>query len=66
LSRNKDKGLNPDLLKAVSELLKASENLEDIEVRLKVIDRAINLEKIRLKINDDQYGSGFVIDDDAE
>jgi hypothetical protein len=66
MSRNKDKGLNPDLLKAVSELLKASENLEDIEVRLKVIDRAINLEKIRLKINDDQYGSGFVIDDDAE
>lgn len=66
MSRNKDKGLNPDLQKAVSELLKASENLEDIEVRLKVIDRAINLEKIRLKISDDQYGSGFVIDDDAE
>ena len=66
MSRNKDKGLNPDLQKAVSELLKASENLEDIEVRLKVIDRAINLEKIRLKISDDQYGSGFAIDDDAE
>ena len=66
MSRNKDKGLNPDLQKAVSELLKASENLDDIEVRLKVIDRAINLEKIRLKISDDQYGSGFVIDDDAE
>lgn len=66
MSRKKDKGLNPDLEKAVSELLKASENLEDIEVRLKVIDRAINLEKIRLKISDDQYGSGFVIDDDAE
>lgn len=66
MSRKKDKGLNPDLEKAVSELLKASENLEDIEVRLKIIDRAINLEKIRLKISDDQYGSGFVIDDDAE
>lgn len=66
MSRKKEKGLNPDLEKAVSELLKASEGLEDIEVRLKIIDRAINLEKIRLKISDDQYGSGFVIDDDAE
>lgn len=66
MSRKKDKGLNPDLERAVSELLKASENLEEVELRLKIIDRAINLEKIRLKISDDQYGSGFVIDDDTE
>lgn len=64
--KKKDKGLNPDLEKAVSELLRASENLQDVELRLKIIDRAINLEKIRLKISDDQYGSGFVIDHDAE
>ncbi len=66
MSKKKDKGLNPDLERAVSELLKASENLEEVELRLKIIDRAINLEKIRLKISDDQYGSGFVIDDDTE
>jgi hypothetical protein len=66
VSKKKDKGLNPDLERAVSELLKASENLEEVELRLKIIDRAINLEKIRLKISDDQYGSGFVIDDDTE
>jgi hypothetical protein len=63
--KKKNPGLNPDLEAAVSKLLKASEN-EDIELRLKIIDRAINLEKIRLKINDDQYGSGFMIEDDAE
>lgn len=63
--RKKQPGLNPDLEHAVSELLKASKN-EDIEVRLKIIDRAINLEKIRLKISDDQYGSGFMMGDDAE
>ena len=63
--KKKQAGLNPDLEAAVSKLLKASEG-EDIELRLKIIDRAINLEKIRLKINDDQYGSGFMIEDDAE
>lgn len=63
--KKKNPGLNPDLEAAVSKLLKASEN-EDIELRLKIIDRAINLEKIRLKISDDQYGSGFMIEDDAE
>lgn len=63
--KKKQPGLNPDLEQAVSELLQASKN-EDIDLRLKIIDRAINLEKIRLKINDDQYGSGFMIDDDAE
>ena len=64
--KKKNPGLNPDLEKAVTDLLAASKNVEDIEVRLKIIDRAINLEKIRLKINDDQYGSGFMIEDDAE
>ena len=63
--KKKNPGLNPDLEAAVSKLLKASEG-EDIELRLKIIDRAINLEKIRLKINDDQYGSGFMVEDDAE
>ena len=63
--KKKNPGLNPDLEAAVSKLLKACEG-EDIEVRLKIIDRAINLEKIRLKINDDQYGSGFMVEDDAE
>ena len=62
----KDKGINPDLEKTISSLLKEVENgsIEDIELKLKVIDRAINLEKIKQKVNDDAYGSGFFGGDD--
>lgn len=58
---SKKTGLNPDLEKAVNDLLKtviADANV-DLEVKLKIIDRAINLEKIKQKISDDAYGSGF-------
>ena len=57
----KDKGINPDLEKTISQLLKDVESgvIDDVETKLKVIDRAINLEKIKQKVNDDAYGSGF-------
>lgn len=60
----KPSGINPDLEKAISELLKNSEAL-DIEVRLKIIDRAINLEKLKQKVSEDEWGSGFVTPDDV-
>lgn len=60
----KPSGINPDLEKAISELLKNSEGL-DIEVRLKIIDRAINLEKLKQKVSEDEWGSGFVTPDDV-
>jgi len=60
----KPTGINPDLEKAISELLKNSESL-DIEVRLKIIDRAINLEKLKQKVSEDEWGSGFVTPDDV-
>lgn len=34
--------------------------------KTKVIDRALNLEKIKLKISDDEWGSGFTIDEDED
>jgi hypothetical protein len=57
----KDKGINPDLEKTISQLLKDVESgvIDDVDTKLKVIDRAINLEKIKQKVNDDAYGSGF-------
>lgn len=57
----KDKGINQDLEKTISQLLKEAEDgtITDIEIKLKIIDRAINLEKIKQKVNDDAYGSGF-------
>ncbi|CAB4172708.1 hypothetical protein UFOVP937_55 [uncultured Caudovirales phage] len=63
----KTSGINPDLEKAVSDLLKAVmlDASVDLEVKLKVIDRAMNLEKIKQKMSDDAYGSGFLTEDEG-
>ena len=63
----KSSGINPDLERAVSDLLKAVmlDASVDLEVKLKVIDRAMNLEKIKQKMSDDAYGSGFLTEDDV-
>ena len=63
----KTSGINPDLEKAVSELLTAVmlDASVDLEVKLKVIDRAMNLEKIKQKMSDDAYGSGFLTEDEG-
>jgi hypothetical protein len=63
----KSSGINPDLEKAVSDLLKAvmSDAGVELEIKLKVIDRAMNLEKIKQKMSDDAYGSGFLTEDDV-
>jgi hypothetical protein len=34
--------------------------------KCKVIDRAINIEKLKQKISDDEWGSGFIANDDEE
>ena len=60
----KNNGINPDLEKAVSELLKSMNTL-DIDEKLKIIDRAINLEKLKQKVSEDEWGSGFKADPDV-
>jgi len=63
----KNNGLNPDLEKAISEMLKQAMSDASMEpdLKLKIIDRAINLEKIKQKIQDDSYGTGFFESEDA-
>jgi hypothetical protein len=63
----KSNGINPDLERAVSDLLKQvmSDGSVELEIKLKVIDRAMNLEKIKQKMADDAYGSGFLTEDDV-
>jgi len=63
----KSSGINPDLERAVSDLLKQvmSDGGVELEIKLKVIDRAMNLEKIKQKMADDAYGSGFLTEDDV-
>jgi len=63
----KNNGINPDLEKAISDLLKQSMTGAeiDLEQKLKVIDRAINLEKLKQKVSEDEWGSGFATSDDT-
>ena len=64
----KNKGVNPDLEDAVSKLLQ--EVMQDEQASLtdkcKVIDRAINIEKLKQKLSDDEWGSGFINTEDDE
>lgn len=62
----KAKSINPELEKAVAKMLK--EVMADKESTLtdkcKVIDRALKLEQIKQKINEEGFGTGFLMDDD--
>jgi hypothetical protein len=62
----KDKGINPDLEAAINESLKMvmQDETASITEKMKVIDRALKLEAIRLKLSDDEWGSGFATDDE--
>lgn len=62
----KNKGINPDLEKAISDLLKQvmADPTATLTDKTKVIDRALNLEKVKQKISDDEWGSGFTADEE--
>jgi len=62
----KSKGVNPDLEDAVSQLLKEvmADTNASLTDKCKVIDRSINIEKLKQKISDDEWGSGFITGDD--
>jgi 5-bromo-4-chloroindolyl phosphate hydrolysis protein len=65
----KSKGVNPDLEEAVSTLLKQvmADETASLTDKCKVIDRAVNIEKLKQKISDDEWGSGFgTVDDNDE
>ena len=58
---NKGKGVDPALEKAISKMLKEvmSDHESSIDAKMKVIDRALKLEALKLKITDDGFGAGF-------
>lgn len=62
----KSKGINPDLERAISDLLKQvmADPTASLTDKTKVIDRALNLEKVKQKISDDEWGSGFLVDEE--
>ena len=64
----KQKGINPDLEEAISKMLKEvmTDPMASITDKTKVIDRALKLEAIKLKMSDDDWGAGFAVDDEDE
>ena len=64
----KDKGINPDLEKAISDLLKSTmaDTTASLTDKTKILDRALKLEQLKLKMSDEEWGSGFGLDDDEE
>ena len=64
----KQKGLNPELESAIETLLKQvmSDEMASLTDKCKVLDRAINVEKLKQKISDDEWGSGFIATEDEE
>jgi len=65
----KQKGINPDLESAISTMLKAVmvDPTASITDKTKVIDRALKLEAIKLKMSDDEWGAGFAnVDEEDE
>jgi hypothetical protein len=65
----KQKGINPDLEQAISDMLKAVmvDPTASITDKTKVIDRALKLEAIKLKMSVDEWGSGFgAVDEEDE
>ena len=64
----KSKGVNPDLEEAVSTLLKEvmADETASLTDKCKVIDRAVNIEKLKQKISDDEWGAGFAMVDDND
>ena len=65
----KQKGINPDLEEAISKMLKEvmTDPMASSTDKTKVIDRALKLEAIKLKMSDDEWGAGFAnVDEEDE
>jgi hypothetical protein len=64
----KQKGINPELEKAINSLMESVTNdpTASITDKMRVIDRALKLEQLKLKDSDNEWGSGFGLDDDEE
>ena len=64
----KSKGINPELERAIEKLLKEvmADPSAALTAKCKVLDRSINVEKLKQKISDDEWGSGFIATDEED
>jgi hypothetical protein len=68
MSKKKEKGINADLEAAINKLMEQvmTDPEASITDKMKVIDRALKLEALKMKDSDSEWGSGFGLDDDDE
>jgi len=68
MATKKSKGINPELEKAISDMLK--QVMLDPECsltdKMKVVDRSLKLEAIKLKISGDDWGAGLFNGDEQD
>jgi len=65
----KDKGISSELEDAIATLLTQTMNDPDASLtdKTKILDRALKLEQLKLKMQDDEWGAGFMgLDDDED
>lgn len=64
----KKTGINPDLEKAISDLLKTTmlDPTATLTDKTKILDRALKLEALKAKMDQDEWGSGFFGGDDDD
>ena len=64
----KQKCVNPELEKAIAQLLSEvmSDPTASLTDKCRVLDRSINIEKLKQKLSDDEWGAGFINTDDDE
>ena len=68
MSKKKEKGINPALEKAINELMAVVmiDPTATSTDKMKVIDRALKLEALKMKDADEGYGAGLFGDDDED
>ena len=64
----KAKGINPELENAINKLIKEvmADPTATITDKMRVLDRALKLEQLKMKDSDSEWGSGFGLDDDDD
>jgi hypothetical protein len=64
----KSKGINPELERAIEKLLKdvMADPTASLTDKCKILDRSINVEKLKQRVSDDSWGEGFLTPDDED
>ena len=63
---SKKRGISTELEKAIADMLRVTifDPEASLDAKMKVIDRALKLEALRLKDEGSDWGTGFMNDDD--